>query len=810
MIFSKTKKAKVSSGSTDKIINQKVREASRKNKVPKTSQETIVFEKIFSNGIARVKKNFYSMTVEFNDINYALAGEEKQLQIFNRYCSFLNHFDSSISFELSFFNKKVPQKEIEQKISFSKRNDYLQKYREEMEFFLRNQFAMGNSSIEKTKYVTFGINAKDYNEAKIKLKNTAQQVLNNFKKFGVAAKVLSGSERLRLMYEMLHLGEEGTLSLNWKKIIEAGLSVKDIVAPDGIYFDKPNDFLLGEKRCSIKHVQILATELTEAFLSDLFGINKEQVVSIQIKALEQHKAIKAVKRVLTEIDSRKIDEQKKASRAGYDADILPPDLVSYGENAKKLLQRIQAQNERAFMITFLVMQVGKDQDELANNSLEAKQILQTHICELKPLMFQQEQGLNSILPLANNQIEIERMMPTSGLGIMMPFWSQELFQWNKRALYVGINSKTGNYISCDRGRLFNPNGLILGNPGTGKSMQIKTEIVLISLLLNDDIMIIDPEGEYSDLVQALGGQRLNISSTSNTYINPFDISIDYDYSGEDDKDPITMKADFILSLCEQILSNNKEGKLEPIQKSIIDRATFKIYEKFLKEPKQENIPILEDLYNALLSDKENPEEAHYLATALELYVKGSQNMFNHRTNVDINKRLTSFDISGLGNQLKALGMLIIEDQIWQRVTSNRNKQKITHFYCDEAHLLLRSPQTASFSVDIYKRFRKYAGYPTFATQNVKDFLKTAEIETIFDNTDYVVMLGQDESNARILANAFKISEEQLSFVLTTEPGSGLLKYGNTIIPFSNQFPEKTELYKLMTTKPNEKKKIAVS
>ena len=510
------------------------------------------------------------------------------------------------------------------------------------------------------------------------------------------------------------------------------------------------------------------------------------------------KAIKTVKRKITDLDRSKIEEQKKAVRAGYDMDIIPSDLATYGSEAKKLLQDLQSRNERMFLLTFLVLNTADNPRQLGNNIFQAGSIAQKYNCQLTRLDFQQEEGLMSCLPLGLNQIEIQRGLTTSSTAIFVPFTTQELFQNGKEALYYGINALSNNLIMVDRKLLKNPNGLILGTLGSGKSFSAKREIANCFLLTSDDVIICDPEAEYAPLVERLHGQVIKISPTSTNYINPMDLNLDY----SDDESPLSLKSDFILSLCELIVGG-KEG-LQPVQKTIIDRCVRLVYNEYLNDPKPENMPILEDLYNLLREQEE--KEAQYIATALEIYVTGSLNVFNHQSNVDIDNRIVCYDIKELGKQLKKIGMLVVQDQVWNRVTINRAAHKSTRYYIDEMHLLLKEEQTAAYTVEIWKRFRKWGGIPTGITQNVKDLLSSREVENIFENSDFVYMLNQAGGDRQILAKQLGISTHQLSYVTHSGEGEGLLFYGSTILPFVDHFPKNTELYRIMTTKPQEMKK----
>ena len=660
---------------------------------------------------------------------------------------------------------------------------------------LRSQLARGNNGLIKTKYLTFGIEAANVKEAKPRLDRIETDLLNNFKRLGVAAEPLNGKQRLALMHGMFHIDEHTDFNFEWEWLAPSGLSVKDFIAPSSFEFRNGKEFGVGKKLGAVSFLQILAPELNDRMLADFLDMESSLIVTMHIQSVDQTKAIKTVKRKITDLQKMTIEEQKKAVRSGYDMDIIPSDLATYGNEAKKILQDLQSRNERMFLMTFLVLNTANNKQQLGNNIFQASSIAQKYNCQLTRLDFQQEEGLMSSLPLGLNQIEIQRGLTTSSVAIFVPFTTQELFQNGEEALYCGINALSNNLIMVDRKKLKNPNGLILGTPGSGKSFSAKREIANVFLVTDDDIIICDPEAEYGPLVERLHGQVIRISPTSPHFINPMDLNLNY----SDEENPLSLKSDFILSLCELIVGG-KEG-LQPVEKTVIDRCVRLVYRDYLADPKPENMPILEDLYNALL--KQDEKEAHYIATALEIYVTGSLNVFNHRTNVDIHSRIVSYDIKELGKQLKKIGMLIVQDQVWNRVTVNREARKSTRYYIDEMHLLLKEEQTAAYSVEIWKRFRKWGGIPTGITQNVKDLLSSREVENIFENSDYIYMLNQASGDRQILAKHLNISPHQLSYVTHSGEGEGLLFYGSVILPFVDRFPKDTELYRIMTTKPQE-------
>lgn len=778
-----------------RAVRKVIRNAQKNDGIPKTAQQSIPFDRMFPDGICRVGLDYYTKTIRYEDINYQLAQQEDKTEIFEEWCSFLNFFDSSVRFQLSFSNMATDVSDFEKSIAISHKNDGFDDVRDEYSEVLLHQMEAGNNGLTKTKYLTFGIHAESMKNAKPRLIHIETDILNNFKRLGVQARTLNGSERLEVMHRQFHMGDDAKFNFDWKYLTASGLSVKDFIAPSSFAFPTGRYFQIGEMYGCMSFLSIDASDISDRLLADFLSMESSQIVTMHIQSVDQNEAIKTIKHTITELDRSKIEEQKKAVRAGYDMDIIPSDLATYGKDAKALLKELQSQNERMFLLTFMVMNTGKTKQELENNVFQAASIAQKHNCNLVRLDYQQEQGLMSTLPLANNLIEIQRGMTTSSTAIFVPFTTQELFQSGNEALYYGLNALSNNMIMVDRKKLKNPNALILGTPGSGKSFSAKREIANSFLVTDDDIIISDPESEYSPLVARFGGQVIKISPTSDQYINPMDINMNY----SDDDNPIALKADFILSLCELIVGN-KDG-LRPVEKTVIDRCIRQIYQKYFEDPGPEHMPILEDLYHSLL-EQEEPEAKH-VATALEIYVTGSLNVFNHRTNVELTNRLVCYDIKDLGKQLKKIGMLVVQDQVWGRVTENRSQGRSTRYYMDEMHLLLREEQTAAYTVEIWKRFRKWGGIPTGITQNVKDLLASKEVENIFENSDFIYMLNQAVGDRQILAKQLNISPHQLSYVTHSGEGEGLLFYGNVILPFVDRFPTNTELYRIMTTRLSE-------
>ena len=689
-----------------RIVMQKKKDRKAK-KVRKSAQQTIPYVEMCRDGICKVNNRLYTKSIAFEDINYQLA---------ENWCDFLNYFDSSIFVQLSFINQKASLNEFRKRINIPAQEDDFNDIRSEYSGMLQSQLTKGNNGLVKKKYITFGIDAD-----------------NNFKTLGVRTEPLSGYERLKVLHDVFNMDTNEPFRFSFDMVARTGLSTKDFIAPTSFDFREGKCFKMGRTIGAVSFLQILAPELNDRMLADFLEMDSNITVNFHIRTIDQAKAIKSIKSKITDLDKMKIEEQKKAVRSGYDMDIIPSDLATFGGEAKRLLQDLQTRNERLFLVTILIMNTATNRQKLENAVFQTAAIAQKYNCALKRLDFQQEEGLMSSLPIGVNQVEIERGLTTSSTAVFVPFTTQELFQGGE-ALYYGLNALSNNMIMVDRKQLKNPNGLILGTPGSGKSFSAKREMTNAFLITEDDIIVCDPEAEYFPLVQKLGGQVIRISPVSTDYINPLDINTNY----SEEENPLTLKSDFILSMCELIVGG-KDG-LQPVEKTIIDRSVRMVYQEFLADPKPEKMPILEDLYNILRNQKE--PEAQRIATALEIYVHGSLNVFNHRTNVDVNNRFVCYDIRELGKQLKKLGMLIVQDQVWNRVTINRAQHKATRYYMDEFHLLLKEEQTAAYSVEIWKRFRKWGGIPTGITQNVKDLLASREVENIFENSDFVYLLNK--------------------------------------------------------------------
>lgn len=773
--------------------------AKLQGKIPRSAQRTIPYDEMYRNGLCRSNGDYYTKTIEFHDMNYRLAKRETKEAAFENWCRFLNYFDATVSFQLLFVNQQIDLEKYYKAIAIPEHDDAFNALREEYVAMMQAQLAKGNNGLLKRKFLIFGIHAETQEAAQLKLDRMEAEIINAFKQMGVFAEHRNGYERLEIMHDVLNIGTDRKLNFAWELSSGTGLTTKDFIAPTAFNFKDKNTFELQERVGRTSYLRVEAKELPDDILSEFLDLDSPLIASIHLRSIDQAAAKKYANRQMAALNSMKAEEQKKAFGQGYDPDMLPHELKTNIAANEALLDDLDSRNERLFLMTFTLTNFATDKEELNNTCSSARQIAQQHDCLLLPLDWQQEAGLMSAMPLGVNNVENQRMMTTSAAAVFIPFQTQELFQ--PGGLYYGVNAISQNMIMVDRLTGYNPNGLILGVPGSGKSFSAKREMVNVALVLTDDILILDPEREYTALVNALGGQVIKISADSPHHINPLDLNLSSKSEEDTDFDPIRDKCDFVLSFCEQALSS-RDG-LQPIEISVIDRCVMRVYDKYIAEPCRENMPTLQDLYEMLIKQPET--EGKRIATGLERFVTGSLNVFNHPTNVEIDNRIVCFDIKDLAKNLKKLGMLVVQDQIWSRVRKNREQKKVTRYYADEFHLLLKDPQTASASVEIWKRFRKWGGVPTGITQNVKDFLTSPEIENIFENSDFIYLLNQAAGDQKILASALNISEHQLGYVTNSQPGEGLLifKRENAIIPFIDHFPKDTKLYSLMTTKLEE-------
>ena len=769
--------------------------AKGKKRAALSAQQTIPYVRMHPDGVCQLPGGLYSKTVEYEDINYAVASTEDQTAIFGGWSSFLNYFDSSLPFQLSFINRRSHSRS-RYKVNIPQAEDDFNSVRAEFTGMLKNQIARSNNGIERSKYITFGIPAESLDEARPRLERVEADVMSNFKRLGVPSEPMDGRARLALLHGQMHPGSREPFRFSWGDIAKTGLGTKDFIAPDSFDFRQPRLFRMGQYWGAASYLQILASELSDKLLAEILELDAEMTVTLHIQTVDQLKAIKTIKGKISDIGKMKVEEQRKAVRAGYDPDILPPDLITFSKDAAELLADLQSRNERMFLLTFTVVNLAPTRQRLENDIFTVGGIAQKYNCTLKRLDWQQEQGFVSSLALGGNEVEIQRGMTTSSTAIFIPFMTREL-RMAGPSLYYGMNALSHNVIMADRKKLKSANGLYLGSTGSGKSFAAKRELLNVFLTIPQDrIIIVDPMGEYAPLVRRLGGQVIEIAPDSPNHINPMDIQM----GGNDEDSPLSMKADFLLSLCELVVGG-KEG-LQPIEKTVIDRCVRLVYRDLALGVGDGRMPLLQDLYEELLKQPE--PEARRVATALELYCTGSLNLFNHPTNVKTDCRVVCIVLKGMGDNLRKIAMHVTNEFVNSSVNTNYQSGISTWCYFDEFHVLLRDQLTASYFVSIWQMLRKRGCVPSALTQNVKHLLASPEIQNILDNTDFMILLSQAQSDRAILAKQLGISEHQLSYITHSNSGEGLLFYGNVTIPFMDRFP-RGEIYDLLTTRPEDLK-----
>ena len=762
----------------------------KKRFVAKTTQKTLPYQSVCDEFIFKICDNKFSKTYRFEDVNYGVAKQEEQEAIFLGYCSVLNSFDTSAEIQITVHNNRVNKSDFNDMILLRKKGDSFDRYIDVYNDMLIEKMEQGQNGIIRNKYLTVTVQAADLETAQAKLSSIDLELTNAFKKIGSAITPLTSNERIFLLKDIFRNVDENIPVFSQKDF--SSQAERSHCCPD--YFEfKKNYFMWNDKYARTVFIKDMPASLKDHLLTDLANTNLDLMTTVNIAPVDPYKALKIVSRQLTSMRANKLQAEKKAIQSGYTSDVINEDLKHSLVEAEELLDDLRSKNQKMFLTNVVIMVTANDYDELENNTETIEAVVRKHICSLSTLQFQQEKGLQSVLPLGNCTLNIRRTLTTESTAVFLPFSSKEISHHN--GMYYGLNALSNNMIIFNRLMLKNPNGFILGSPGSGKSFSAKREMLNVFLATDDDIIIIDPEREYTNLVNALNGEIINVSPASTNYINPLDMTKDY----SDDESPLVMKSDFILSFCECLVG--KQG-LSAKEKAIIDRCLTITYGEYLQDFNPEKIPTLMEFYEILKSQPE--KEAQGLALSFELYIKGNLNVFAHKTNVNTTNRVVSYDIKDLGKQLKTLGMLIVLDYVWNRITENRAKGKRTWIYMDEIYLLFANEYSANFLFELYKRARKWGGIPTGITQNVEDLLKSETARSMLSNTDFVMMLNQATSDRIQLAKLLNISDNLLSFVTNSDSGHGLICCGGSIIPFKDKFPH-NELYDLMTTKLDEVK-----
>ncbi len=787
-------------------LERAVKKAKIKGEIPESAQDTIPYKVPYPDGIFESETGYFTQTIAFNDITYQLLDIDPKDILFSRWCSLINYFDKDIHFEWNYGNMEMAKDLYAKEFRIPLQSDNFNIVRKEYSDMQVDKFSKGTNSLKKERYLTYGVHAPDYRTAKKKLGKISKQIDKNLRKLECKSHILTGYERLELLFRIFHPGTKEKLLWNFDMPIKTGLSSKDFIAPSSFSFKSSLElnaskyFKVGDRIGAVNYLIVNASDMEDRIIADILGIDSNVWISIHADAISRDEALDYAKDNLSDIQRMIINEQKSANNGGYDMFILPPELETYRDAGEKLYHSLQRKDEQMFNTTITIIQTAATRKELEDNIFELQGILSSYQCQLKRADNRQEQGYMSSLPLGINMLDVKRTFTTTDMAVFIPFTTKELY--NHKGQYYGMNSLSNNVIMVNRKGLVNPNGLVFGQPGFGKTFFIKRENLDVFLKTTDDRLIIDPEGEYKWLVKLLRGQIVKVSLNSEVYINPLEIDLISKNENDKEYDPIAAKVNFVVSLCELILGNNAQlGKKEI---AVIDAACKNIYYKFSENPTPENQPILESLWNELRNMPGNMKEiGEDLSIALDRYVHGSLSYFNHRSTVDIKSRLVCFDLKEMDANQHDLTMLIIQDIIWNRVAANRMQGRFTWVDIDEFHLLLRSPKTAAYSVEIWKRFRKWGGIPTGITQNIKDLFRSPEIQNILDTTNFIAMLNQAGDDARLLAEHLNLSEEEESYIKSGEPGKGLLWVEQTKVPFEDEFPKNTICYKVMTTKPGE-------
>ena len=754
--------------------------------IPKNVQQVIPIQRIWENGIFLVGKNKYALTYKFTDINYAVASKEDKESMFLDYSELLNSFDSSATTKITVALRRINKKDFEKEILLPFKQDGLDIYRQEYNQMLLDK-ALGANGIQREIYLTVSVVKKDYEEAKNYFRRIGNDIVSHLAKLGSKCVELDAKEKLRILYDFYRVGEEVNYNLDLHELMKRGHNFKDYICPDGFSF-KSDHFEIGKRFGRVLFLKDYASYIKDSMIAELTDMNQNMMLSIDIIPIPTDEAVKEVENRLLGVETNITNWQRKQNANNNFSAVIPYDMEQQRKESKEFLDDLTTRDQR-MMFANLTLVITADSKEQLDADTETILITgRKHLCQIVPLRYQQMNGLNTVLPIGVRKIKNLRTLTTESLAVLNPFRVQEIF--DKGGIYYGENAISHNLIMVNKANLLNQSSFLLGVPGSGKSFSAKELIVFLALSTEDDILLCDPEGEYSALIKALGGEVVSISASSRDHINAMDMTEGYG----DGVNPVVDKSEFILSLFEQL---DKKG-LGPKEKSIIDRCTALVYEDYHNT---EKAPTLMTLREKLLEQPE--KEAKELALSLELFTNGSLNVFAHETNVDTNSRIISYDIYKLGKQLKTMGLLVITDAMINRVSDNYKKGKRTHIFIDEIHVLFENEYSATFFNSAWRQFRKRNAYPTAITQNVEYLLSSVDASTMLSNSEFIVMLNQASSDRQELAKLLNISDEQMSYITNSDAGCGLIRYGSSLVPFINRFPKNTRLYKLMTTKPGE-------
>ncbi len=769
-----------------KTLNSIQKQEKEDFKIPKNIQEVIPVQRIWTNGIFLVGKNKYSLTYKFSDINYAVASKEDKEAMFLDYSELLNSFDSGATTKITVALRRINKKDFEKEILLPFKNDGLDIYRHEYNQMLLDK-AIGSNGMVREIYLTVSVVKKNYEEAKNYFRRIGNDIVSHLAKLGSKCVQLDAKEKLRILHDFYRIGEEVNYNLDIKELMRKGHNFKDYICPDGFSF-KNDYFEMGKKFGRVLFLKDYASYIKDSFIAELTDMNQNMMMSIDVIPVPTDEAVREVENRLLGVETNITNWQRKQNANNNFSAVIPYDMEQQRKESKEFLDDLTTRDQRMMFANLTLVITADTKEQLEADTETVLITARKHLCQIVTLKYQQMKGLNTALPIGIRNIKNLRTLTTESLAVLNPFRVQEIM--DKGGIYYGENAISHNLIMVNKANLLNQSSFLLGVPGSGKSFSAKELITFLALSTEDDILICDPEGEYSALIKAMGGEVIGISASSKDHINAMDMTEGYG----DGANPVIDKSEFILSLFEQL---DKKG-LGAREKSIIDRCTALVYEDCKKENK---VPTLMDLREKLLEQTE--KEAHDLALSLELFTNGSLNVFAHETNVDTNSRIISYDIYKLGKQLKTMGLLVITDAMLNRVSENYRKGKRTHIFIDEIHVLFENEYSATFFNSAWRQFRKRNAYPTAITQNVEYLLSSVEASTMLSNSEFIVMLNQAATDRKELAKLLNISDEQMSYITNADAGCGLIRYGSSLVPFINKFPINTNLYKLMTTKPGE-------
>ena len=759
--------------------------------VPKGVQDVIPVNRIWEDGIFLVGKNKYSKCYRFSDINYAVASRNDKEGMFLEYSELLNSFDTGATTKLTIVNRRLNKIDFEKNILLPLENDNLDIYRKEYNKMLLDKATGANGMIQE-KFITISVNKKNIDEARNYFARIGADLISHFSGLGSKCIELDAIDRLRMFHDFYREGEENSFSFDLIKSMKKGHSFKDMICPDTFEF-KSDYFKMGNKYGRVIFLKEYASYIKDNMVAELTDLNRNLMMSIDVIPIPMDEAVREVENRRLGVETNITNWQRRQNSNNNFSAIIPYDLEQQRIESKEFLDDLTTRDQRMFLSVLTMVHVADTKEQLDNDTESLLTTARKHLCQLAILKWQQMDGLNTAMPFGVRKIDALRTLTTESLAVFMPFRVQEINHEN--GIYYGQNVISKNMIIADRKQLLNGNSFILGVSGSGKSFTAKNEIASVILRNpNADVILIDPEREESRLVKALGGEVVHISATSDNHINAMDMNSEYG----DGANPVILKSEFILSLCEQLIGGNNLG---PKQKSIIDRCTASVYRHFQQGNYMGTPPTLQDFREELL--KQTEPEAKEIALAIELFTNGSLNTFAKQTNVNTNSRLICYDILDLGKQLQPIGMLVVLDSILNRITENRAKGRNTFIFIDEIYLLFQHEYSANFLFTLWKRVRKYGAYCTGITQNVDDLLQSHTARTMLANSEFIVMLNQASTDRIELSKLLNISELQMGYITNVGVGQGLLKVGSSLIPFINKFPTNTKLYKLMTTKPGE-------